>query len=65
MISYHTGFMNFGTLMVIINAVKNCAGEKISYWGSSCVAGADGLKPGPKRKLTLKTELLMTFMWMR
>ena len=68
---FYTGYVNFGTFMVIFNNLLQVAG-KLNYWN-----GKDSLKdkpylddqnrqkPGPKRKLRLIDEYLMVFMRLR
>ena len=68
---FYTGFVNFGTFMLIFNNLLQVAG-KLNYWN-----GKDSLKikpyiedknrhkPGPKRKMRLIDEYLMVFMRLR
>ncbi len=65
------GFMTFATMMVIVNALKNHLPDKIKYWNDPKSAGekrfqSEGYqKTGPKRRLGIDAELLMTFIWMK
>ena len=68
---FYTGFVNFGTFMVIFNSLSLITG-KLSYWN-----GKDSLKekeylendvkqkPGPQRKMRLLDEFLLVFMRLR
>ena len=68
---FYTGFVNFGTLMVIFNSLSPITG-KLNYWN-----GKDSLKekeylendvkqkPDPQRKMRLLDELLLVFMRLR
>jgi hypothetical protein len=68
---FYTGFVNFGTFMLIFNNLLQVA-SKLNYW-----TGKDSLKdkpyledenrqkPGPKRKMRLIDEYLMVFMRLR
>ena len=65
---FYTGFVNFGTFMVIFNSLSLITG-KLNYWN-----GKDSLKekeylendvkqkPGPQRKMRLLDEFLLVFM---
>ena len=68
---FYTGFVNFGTFMVIFNSLSLITG-KLNYWN-----GKDSLKekeylendvkqkPGPQRKMRLLDEFLLVFMRLR
>ena len=68
---FYTGFVNFGTFMVIFNSLSLITG-KLSYWN-----GKDSLKekeylendvkqkPDPQRKMRLLDEFLLVFMRLR
>ena len=68
---FYTGFVNFGTFMVIFNSLSLITG-KLNYWN-----GRDSLKeneylendvkqqPGPQRKMRLLDEFLLVFMRLR
>ena len=68
---FYTGFVNFGTFMVIFNSLSLITG-KLNYWN-----GKDSLKekeylendvkqkPDPQRKMRLLDEFLLVFMRLR
>ena len=68
---FYTGFVNFGTFMVIFNSLSLIIG-KLNYWN-----GKDSLKekeylendvkqkPGPQRKMRRLDEFLLVFMRLR
>ena len=68
---FYTGFVNFGTFMVIFNSLSLITG-KLNYWN-----GKDSLKeneylendvkqqPGPQRKMRLLNEFLLVLMRLR
>ncbi len=57
--------------MALVETLKEHMPEKLNYWNDSTAAEPksyheeDRNKSGPKRKLPIEEELLMTFMWMR
>lgn len=68
---FFTGFVNFGTFLVIMNALMKHAGDRLNYWdGEESLSNKKyhnlgRTKPGPKRQLCMETEFLMTMMWYR
>ncbi len=68
---FYTGFVNFGTFMLIFNNLLQVA-DKLNYWNGKdslkdkpYLEDANRQKPGPKRKMRLIDEYLMVFMRLR
>ena len=68
---FYTGFVNFGTFILIFNNLLQVAG-KLNYWNGkeslkdkSYLEHENRQKPGPKRKMRLIDEYLMVFMRLR
>ncbi len=65
---FYTGFVNFGTFMLIFNNLLQVT-DKLNYWNGKdslkdkpYLEDANRQKPGPKRKMQLIDEYLMVFM---